>query len=84
MSKPDTHSLNIEDQFNLYMKMVGLEKLSKATPQYIELKRAYYGACGQMLVLFRDVIPEIEPEESAVMAMEGLMNQVETYWKGQL
>lgn len=45
-----------------------------------ETKQAFFGACGQLLVLFRDDIGDIENEDEAVQVMQDLFDQVTQYF----
>lgn len=84
MAKVDTKQLNVEVQFNLYMEMVGLkDRLPKTSPQYREMKRTFFGATGMLLVLFRDVLAELD-ENRAVLHLEDMNIQCEQFWKEQL
>jgi hypothetical protein len=47
--------------------------------QKIQLKQTFYGATGQLLLLFRDDLSELE-EDKAVEVMETLLNQVTNYF----
>jgi hypothetical protein len=50
--------------------------------QKVETKHAFMGACGQLLMMFRDEITELE-EGEAVMYMEQMKNQVLEFWNKQ-
>ncbi|WZL88296.1 hypothetical protein VS868_11885 [Salinimicrobium sp. 3283s] len=76
--------LDIEYQYQLYLSKVGLDELKMSYIQRLETKRAFYGACGQMLLLFRDNIGTIEDEYTAVTQMEKLFSQVQKFWKEQI
>lgn len=75
---------NLNDQFDMYLQRVGLDKTLLSNTQYTELKRAFIGAAGQMLVMFRDYIGGIENEGEAISVMESLFIQVGEFWKTQL
>ena len=72
--------IDLEEQFETYLKKMDLTgNISRV--QYVETKRAFMGACGQMLIIFRDEIGTIENEEEAVKQMKSLWDQVAEYWK---
>lgn len=72
-------NLNLEQQYLFYLNKVNL-KLDQMHPQQkIQVKQAFYGACGQMLILLRDTVGELN-EEEAMKAFENLLNQVADYW----
>lgn len=83
MAELREESLELEDQYQLYLKRVGLSEKNMHPVQRTETKRAFMGACGQILVLFRDVLGAIEDEDKAVLHMEDLFNQVQIYWRNE-
>lgn len=76
-------SLDLEDQYKMYLDKVNLSESNMHPLQRVETKRAFMGACGQMLVLFRDVLGAIEDEDKAILQMEDLFNQVKIYWNNE-
>jgi len=77
-------NLNLENQFKQYLERVGLVPATMSTVQYQETKRAFFGACGQMLVLLRDDVGGIADEDEAVVALEDLNNQVTSFWTNEV
>lgn len=75
--------LELEYQYQQYLKKVGLSEEAMHPIQKIETKRAFFGACGQLLILFRDNIGSIEDEDKAILQMQDLINQVGIFWKEQ-
>lgn len=73
--------IDLEEQFEMYLKKMELNSGNIPYVQYVETKRAFMAACGQMLIIFRDEIGTIENEEEAVKQMKGLWDQVADYWK---
>ena len=47
-------------QWKLYLQQMGLEEEAMPAAQLRETKRAFYGACGQMLLLLRDGLPPLD------------------------
>jgi len=76
MNKP---VFSLEHQYQLYLKRVGLKEAMMHPAQRTETKRAFMGACGQMLVMLRDDLVEL-PENEAVETLQDLNNQVSNYW----
>lgn len=72
---------NIEIQFADYLNRVYPGKLLPMQ-QMIEIKRAFYGAWGMLLVVLRDNIGEME-ENEALDALEAMQNQIEAFWTSQ-
>lgn len=83
MAELKEKSLDLEDQFSFYLNKVGLSKSEMHPIQLTETKRAFMGACGQMLVLFRDVLGAIEDEDKAILQMEDLFNQIQIFWNNE-
>lgn len=72
-------NLNLEQQYLFYLNKVNL-KIDQMHPQQkIQIKQAFYGACGQMLILLRDTVGGLS-EEEAMKAFDNLLNQVANYW----
>lgn len=76
--------LDLEVQWKLYLERVGHSEEKMHPQQKAETKRAFFGACGQILILFRDVLGSEEDEDKAVLQMEDLFNQVEIFWRDEM
>lgn len=76
-------NLDLEIQYQTYLKRAGISEDRMHPQQRTEAKRAFFGACGQMLILFRDGIGAIEDEDKAVLQMEDLINQVKIFWRNE-
>lgn len=74
---------DLEYQWQEYLKMCGLKEDTLSVQQRRETKRAFFGAAGQLLILFRDDIGSIEDEEKAVGVMQNLIEQVGKYWTSE-
>lgn len=70
---------NLENQYQQYLKRVGLDENKMHPVQKKETKRAFFGACGQMLVLLRDDVSELE-DDKAIETLENMDNQVNSFW----
>lgn len=84
MSEKKYQSLDLEDQYKNYLELARMSESDMHPTQRTETKRAFMAGCGQMLVLFRDVLGAMEDEYKAVLHMEDLFNQVEIYWKNEI
>lgn len=71
---------SLEHQYQLYLKRCNITEAQMHPVQRKETKQAFFGACGQLLVLFRDDIGDIENENEAVQVMEDLFDQVTQYF----
>ena len=74
--------VDIEKQFGLYLKMVGLKKEEMHPIQLQETKRAFFGAWGQLLALMKDDVSAL-PDEEAVKVLQDMLNQVFNFWNSQ-
>lgn len=72
--------INIEIQFENYLKRVKLDKNKMSRTQYDETKKAFFAGASSMLVLFRTSIPDL-PDKQAIIAMEKLWQEAEFFWK---
>jgi len=75
-----SQNFRLKDHFDHYLKAMGFEKSKLHHTQLEEMERVFMGACGQMLLMFRDGIAAIENEQVAVLQMENLLTQVKKYW----
>lgn len=78
----DKQIFNLDHQFDLYLERTKQDKNKMPSIQLQETKRAFYGACGQMLVLLRDDITAL-PDEQAMDTLDDMMNQVGSFWIGE-
>lgn len=76
MKKPQ---FDLNHQYQLYLKRVGLKEKTMSLVQSKETKRAFFGACGQLLILLRDDVGELE-ETEAIETMDDMINQVADFW----
>jgi len=75
------NKFNLEDQYQEYLKLVKLNEETMHPAQKIETRRAFFGACGIMLVMLRDDIGGIEDEDEAIRVLEDLRDQVAKFWE---
>lgn len=66
---------NIEYQYQLYLKRIGLREDSMHPQQKKQLKEAFFGATGQILVLLREGVGDLE-EDDAVNVLNDMETQV--------
>ena len=74
---------NLEWQWQQYLKRVKLNEKTMPGRQRVEMKRAFYGACGQMLVFFRDDLYALEDESIQIALME-ISDQVMKFWTEEI
>lgn len=68
-------AFDLEHQYQLYLERVGLREDMMHPVQKKQLKEAFIGACGQMLVMLRDDLSKLD-ERDAIVEMSEMMNQV--------
>lgn len=73
---------NIEKQYQLYLQRVKLSEEQMHPTQRQEMRRAFFGAAGQMLVMLRDDLSEL-PEGKAVLVLENMHKEVQAFWEIQ-
>ncbi len=67
---------NIEHQYQLYLKRIGLSEATMHGEQKKQLRLTFYGACGQMLILLREDLAAIENEDEAAEVLQNMLDQV--------
>lgn len=77
--KPANKNFDMEYQYQQYLKRVNLQPENMHPQQRIQLRQAFYGAIGQLLVLQREEISPL-PEPVAVGVLENMEQQVAHYW----
>lgn len=75
----DQNPVDLNAQYLLYLERIGLTEKKMHPEQRKQVKQAFFGACGQMLVLFRDGLGVME-ESEAIKVMQNLFDQVGNYW----
>lgn len=73
---------DLEHQYQLYLKRMALNELLMPPQQQIETKRAFFGACGQMLMILQHDLPELSDQEG-YEKLEGMIKQVGNYFINQ-
>lgn len=72
--------IELNTMWHKYCELAGLPEEEMSPVQRQETKRAFFGACGQLLIAFRDDVGAIEDEEEAVACMEDMIQQVANFW----
>lgn len=72
-------TFDLEHQYQLYLNRVGLKETNMHPVQKTETRRAFMGACGQMLILLRDDLGALE-ESKAIETMQDMINQVQVHF----
>lgn len=70
---------DLEHQYQLYLQRMTLTESAMHPQQKTETKRAFLGACGQMLILLRDDLSKLE-ENVAIEKLEQMTSQVGNFF----
>lgn len=71
---------NLEHQFTLYLKRVKLDVHKMPTNQFLELRRAFMGGIGQLLVLlYRDGVAAYNKDDAQIL-VQNLWEQTGNFW----
>lgn len=70
---------DLEHQYKTYLERVGLSEDRMHSQQKVETKRAFMGACGQMLYLLRDDLTKM-PEHEGIETLQSMIEQVTQFW----
>lgn len=78
---PDPFDLNF--QFYLYLKKLGLDPRTIPFGQYGEIKRAFYGGVGQMLMIIAMKLSELSDDDANERTLY-LTQQITEFWKTEI
>lgn len=70
---------NIEYQYQLYLQRLNLSEDMMHPQQKIQLRKTFFGASGQMLLLLRDEVTKLD-EDKAVEAFRDMIGQVSRFF----
>lgn len=66
---------NLEDRWKHYLQLIGLDESTLPEVQRAEMKRTFFGAIGQFILLQRDEMSLLD-EDTGVEVFQHLMDQV--------
>lgn len=71
----------VEDQYQLYLKRIGLSEKMMHPQQKVQLRQTFFGAWGQLLFVIQDgdELPDDKFEEH----IDAMMAELKEYWKTQ-
>lgn len=72
--------IDLENEFQNYLRMVGLDTAPLPEYQLTEMRRAFMGGCGQLLVLFRDVMGTVPDQKTFDLYMKSMISQLTNFW----
>lgn len=70
---------SLENQYQLYLKRMKLNESKMHPEQKKQLKETFFGATGQMLLLFRDGLTELS-DEDAIKQMQSMLDQIGNFF----
>jgi hypothetical protein len=69
----------IENQFQEYLKRMELHESLMHPTQLTELRRAFFGGTGQLLVQLAENVSKMPPKQS-IKVLDDMLNQVHKFW----
>jgi hypothetical protein len=69
---------NLETQYQLYLQRVGLKEQDMHPIQKQQLKHAFMGGIGQLLILQRDDLTKLHEDDGAEV-LQNMLNEVGNY-----
>ena len=74
---------NLEHQWKLYLERAQVKEADMSAIQRQEMRRAFFGAIGQMLILMRDDLGDYadkQGDDKAATILQDMLNQVSNFW----
>ena len=78
------NEFDIEFCYQRYLQQVKLNEKTMSPTQRTVMRYTFWGACGVMLLCFRNDISAIENEDDAVDTMQDMIDQVDAFWKQEM
>lgn len=77
--KPTDIIFKVEHQFTLYLQRCNVTRESLPPDQLREMRRAFYGAAGQMFFLMTEDISSLSEREYPGV-LDSILDQIQEYW----
>lgn len=74
------NQFNLEKQYQLYLERVNMDEDRMHPVQRTETRRAFMGACGQLLMLIMNDLQDIDDDKDRMDQMKDMINQVQSFW----
>lgn len=77
---------DLNHQWSLFLERCGISAISMPEDQRREMKRAFFGACGQILILFKDELNDYADKKGEIAAanvMQNMLDQVSAFWQNE-
>lgn len=83
MKRRHAHDLifKLEHQFTLYLQRAGVTASQLPADQYCEMRRAFYGGCGQMFFLMSQDVTECGSDEAMGKVLRSFQDQIGSFWE---
>lgn len=80
-------SFDLTHQWHQFCERSGVPENVMPLDQRREMKRAFFGACGQLLIVFKDELVEYSEkngDDAAAAIMQDMLNQVAIFWEKEM
>lgn len=71
----------IEDQYQLYLKRIGLTESMMHKAQKIQLRQTFFGAWGQFLLMIQE--GDEMTDDQFETTIDSMMDELKSYWLSQ-
>lgn len=82
-----TKDFDLNHQWGLFLERCSLKEVKMPEDQRREMKRAFFGACGQLLILMKDELADYsdkEGDEAAANVLQNMLDQVGDFWQKEM
>lgn len=76
--------VNIEAEYQKFLKQMKLKEKEMHPVQKQETKRAFIGGFSFALLIFKNDISLIDDEEEAIKCFEDIETQIRTFWNNEV
>ena len=73
----------IDQQWRRFLERAGAAPGEMHPIQESEMSKAFYAASGQILLMARDELGELDPDQ-AVLKLEGMLKEIGQFWKNKM
>lgn len=80
MSVRPLSEITVAAEWKRFSQLLWPEGTGVPVTQYAEMKKAFYGAFGQVLVMLRDEL-SVYPEQEGTDKMTAFLDEITDFWK---
>lgn len=73
--------INLEKEYQEYLKLVGLTEEMMHPVQRTETRRAFFGGCGKVFHLMNEASNSVESENEGVALISQVHDQINNFWQ---